>query len=57
MAVTVTVGAGRGRIEVRGLCRGVCTIREVGIAMIHAASTGAPRQILEVKDIVALAKE
>jgi len=36
---------------------GVCTIREVGLAMINASSKGAPEPILEVKDIVALARE
>jgi len=36
---------------------GVCTIKEVGIAMIKAASLGAPKNVLEVKDIVALAKD
>lgn len=36
--------------------RGVCTIKEVGLAMINAAGKGAPKPILEVKDIVALAK-
>ena len=35
---------------------GVCTIREVGLAMINAASKGAPKPILEVKDIVELSK-
>ncbi len=35
---------------------GVCTIKEVGIAMINAAGKGAPKPILEGKDIVALAK-
>jgi nucleoside-diphosphate-sugar epimerase len=35
---------------------GFCTLREVGLAMIQAASNGYPKQILEVKDIVALAK-
>jgi hypothetical protein len=34
---------------------GFCTIREVGIAMINAAGNGAPRPILKVKEIVALA--
>ena len=34
---------------------GFCTLREVGLAMINAASKGYPKQILEVKDIVALA--
>jgi uncharacterized protein YbjT (DUF2867 family) len=32
-----------------------CTLKEVGIAMINAANTGYPKNILEVKDIVALA--
>ena len=36
---------------------GFCTIREVGLAMIHAAGDGAPKAILEVKDIVALARD
>jgi hypothetical protein len=35
---------------------GVCTIREVGLAMINASLHGAPKLILEVKDIVALSK-
>ena len=35
---------------------GFCTLQEVGQAMINAATKGAPKQILEVKDIVALAK-
>ncbi len=34
----------------------VCTIREVGLAMINASLRGAPKTILEVKDIVALSK-
>lgn len=33
-----------------------CTLQEVGRAMINAAGKGYPRQILEVKDIVELAK-
>jgi uncharacterized protein YbjT (DUF2867 family) len=33
-----------------------CTLREVGQAMINAATKGCPKQILEVKDIVQLAK-
>jgi hypothetical protein len=36
---------------------GVCTIREVALAMIHVADKGAPKNVLEVKDIVALAKD
>jgi hypothetical protein len=32
-----------------------CTIREVGLAMIHVAGAGAPKAVLEVRDIVALA--
>lgn len=35
---------------------GFCTLREVALAMIHVASKGNPKKILEVKDIVALAK-
>jgi uncharacterized protein YbjT (DUF2867 family) len=35
---------------------GFCTLQEVGQAMINAATKGYPKQILEVKDIVALAK-
>ena len=35
--------------------KGFCTLQEVGLAMINAAIQGAPKQILEVKDIVALA--
>ena len=35
---------------------GFCTLQEVGLAMINAARKGYPKQILEVKDIVALAK-
>jgi uncharacterized protein YbjT (DUF2867 family) len=35
---------------------GFCTLQEVGLAMILAASKGCSKQILEVKDIVMLAK-
>jgi nucleoside-diphosphate-sugar epimerase len=35
---------------------GFCTLQEVGRAMINAATKGYPRLILEVKDIVELAK-
>jgi uncharacterized protein YbjT (DUF2867 family) len=35
---------------------GFCTLQEVGRAMINAASKGYPRQILDVHDIVRLAK-
>ena len=35
---------------------GFCTLQEVGLAMIKAVSKGYPKQILEVKDIVQLAK-
>ena len=35
---------------------GVCTIREVGLAMINGSLRGAPKPILEVKDIVALSR-
>jgi nucleoside-diphosphate-sugar epimerase len=33
-----------------------CTLQEVGQAMIRAAGKGSPKKILEVRDIVALAK-
>jgi nucleoside-diphosphate-sugar epimerase len=33
---------------------GFCTLQEVGRAMIHAATRGYPKQILDVKDIVKL---
>ena len=32
------------------------TLKELGLAMINAASKGYEKQVLEVKDIVALAK-
>jgi uncharacterized protein YbjT (DUF2867 family) len=35
---------------------GFCTLQEVGRAMINVVTRGHPRQILEVKDIVELAK-
>jgi hypothetical protein len=35
---------------------GFCTLQEVGLAMINAVSKGHPKQILEVKDIVELAR-
>ena len=35
----------------------VCTLKELGLAMINASSKGCSKCILEVKDIVALAKE
>jgi uncharacterized protein YbjT (DUF2867 family) len=35
---------------------GFCTLAEVGRAMINAVGVGCPKQILEVKDIVELAK-
>jgi hypothetical protein len=35
---------------------GFCTIRDVGLAMINATAKGAPKAILEVKDIVSLAR-
>jgi hypothetical protein len=35
---------------------GFCTLQEVGLAMINAARTGYPTRILEVADIVKLAK-
>jgi hypothetical protein len=33
-----------------------CTLRELGLAMINSASSGYEKQVLEVKDIVALSK-
>jgi len=33
-----------------------CSLKEIGIAMINAATKGYEKQIMEVKDIVALAK-
>jgi len=33
-----------------------CTLQEVGRAMINAASKGYPKNILDVRDIVELAK-
>jgi len=35
---------------------GFCTLREVGQAMINVALKGSPKKVLEVPDIVALAK-
>jgi uncharacterized protein YbjT (DUF2867 family) len=35
---------------------GFCTLQEVGLAMINAATKGYSKQILDVKDIVELAK-
>src|SRR5580658_383079 len=35
---------------------GFCTLRELGLAMINAAGKGYPEQVLDVKDIVKLAK-
>lgn len=41
----------------RALCpEGFCTLQEVGLAMINAVNKGYPKRILEVKDIVKLAK-
>ncbi len=34
----------------------ICTLKEIGLAMINVASRGSEKQILEVKDIKALAK-
>jgi hypothetical protein len=34
----------------------ICTLRQLGLAMIHAATKGYSKQIIEVKDIVALAE-
>jgi hypothetical protein len=33
------------------------TLRELGLAMIHAGLRGAPQNVLAVRDIVELAKE
>lgn len=35
----------------------VCSLKEIGLAMINAASKGYQKGVLEVKDIVALSKE
>ncbi len=35
---------------------GFCTLREIGLAMIHCVSLGSERRIVEGKDIIALAK-
>jgi hypothetical protein len=35
----------------------VSTLKEVGLAMIHAAQRDHPKSILDVRDIVAMAKE
>jgi len=34
----------------------VCTLQEIGLAMINSVTRGYPKQIIEVRDIVALAK-
>ena len=34
----------------------VSTLKELGLAMIHAVVKGSDKKVLEVKDIVALAK-
>ena len=42
----------------RALCpAGFCTLQEVGRAMIHVARMGSPKRVLEVKDIVELARQ
>jgi hypothetical protein len=33
----------------------ICTLHEVGLAMLNAARRGAPKPVLEVPDIVQLA--
>lgn len=33
-----------------------CTLKEIGLAMIHVAENGYPKQAMEVKDIVTAAK-
>lgn len=35
---------------------GFCTLKEIGLAMIHVAQTGPGRKVLEGKDIIAMAK-
>ena len=35
----------------------VCSLREIGLAMINAANKGYQKQLLEVRDIVVLSKE
>ncbi|HEX7903492.1 MAG TPA: NAD-dependent epimerase/dehydratase family protein [Chitinophagaceae bacterium] len=35
----------------------VCTMQEIGLAMIHAVIKGYPKQVLEIADIKLLAKE
>jgi hypothetical protein len=35
----------------------VCSLKEVGLAMINAVEKGYEKQILEVKDILALSKK
>jgi hypothetical protein len=35
--------------------RAICTLREIGLAMIHATTRGYDKQILEVRDIIKLA--
>ena len=57
MSIRITnMSAGCTRSAARSFPGSVCTIRDVGLAMINAAPRGAPKAILEVKDIVALAK-
>jgi hypothetical protein len=34
----------------------LCSLKEVGLAMIHAVQSGYPKSVLEIKDIVSLAK-
>jgi hypothetical protein len=35
----------------------ICSLREIGLAMIHTVTKGYPKQVLEVKDIKTLARE
>jgi uncharacterized protein YbjT (DUF2867 family) len=35
----------------------VCSLREIGLAMIHSVTKGYPKSILEIPDIVALSKK
>ncbi|RYE25636.1 MAG: epimerase [Sphingobacteriales bacterium] len=36
---------------------GVCTLKEVALAMIHVATKGYTKKVVDVKDMVAMAKE
>jgi hypothetical protein len=34
----------------------ICTLEDLGLAMIHAAAAGSPKHVLECKDITQLAR-